>query len=126
MFLCVVSDGDARSEADVAAGRRLFAKDHSDQRRLAGAVRPDEPADDAVRNGERDAVERDDAAEAYADVLDGEQCIVMHASSRHVFPWSRTAAVRGLRSCAHPDDRQCSHSRGRVRKILPAQECFPL
>ena len=44
------------------------ARHDVEQRGLAGAVRPDHADDLAARDGERDAGERDDAAEAHADV----------------------------------------------------------
>src|SRR5690606_23421732 len=51
----------------------IEAADHVEQRRLAGAVRADERADRSAADREAQPVERDDAAEADADVLDPEQ-----------------------------------------------------
>jgi hypothetical protein len=53
--------------------RPVQARDDVERRRLACAVRTDQAHDLALVGVERDAVERDDAAEARGDVLDGEQ-----------------------------------------------------
>ena len=48
-------------------------RDHVERRRLAGAVRADQPGDRAFLDVERDVVERDDAAEAQGDVAHREE-----------------------------------------------------
>ena len=60
-------------EQDVAAIGGVEPADAVEQRRLAGAVRPDEPEDLAGLDREGDAVERDNAAETQCDVADFEQ-----------------------------------------------------
>ena len=63
----------APGEQDVAPVRRVEAADAIEQRRLAGAVRTDQAEDLALVQRERDAVERDDAAEPQRDVANLEQ-----------------------------------------------------
>jgi len=59
--------GQVIAGEDHAAGRRLVhAREHVEERRLAGAVRPDEADDRADGNGEVDVVDRDEAAELLA------------------------------------------------------------
>src|SRR5207253_4051139 len=59
-------------EADVSALRRVEPAQAVEERRLAGAVRPDEADDLPLAHVERDAVERDDATEADGEVANGE------------------------------------------------------
>ena len=61
-------DAPARRARTAAGGRRVHAREDADQRRLAGAVRADEPDDVAALDVERDACERAHAAEALLDV----------------------------------------------------------
>ena len=68
-----VSSSERPSKRDPALAERVEARQAVEQRRLAGAVRADEADDVAARDRERDAVERDDAAEADRHVLDLEQ-----------------------------------------------------
>ena len=56
------------AEHDGAGRRPLEAGEHVDERRLAGAVRADQPEDLALPQLEVDAVERLDAADVHADV----------------------------------------------------------
>jgi hypothetical protein len=65
-------------EHDRAALAVVQAADAVEQRGLAGAVRPDQPDDAPGRDVERHAVERDDAAEAYPDLLHSQQCLAGH------------------------------------------------
>ena len=60
-------------EAELAGVRPVQARDHVERRRLAGAVRADQPDDLALADVERDVVERDDPAEAAGDVANLEQ-----------------------------------------------------
>ena len=60
-------------EANVAVVRCIETGDHVERRRLAGAVRPDQPDDLPRLHGERDGIERDDAAETLGDVVDFEE-----------------------------------------------------
>ena len=71
-----VSSSERPSKRDPALAERVEARQAVEHRRLAGAVRADEADDVAARDGERDAVERDDAAEADGHVLDFEQRLV--------------------------------------------------
>ena len=60
---------DALAVEEHVTGLRLVeARDHVESRRLAGAVRPDQPRDLTFLDLERHLVERDDAAEALGDV----------------------------------------------------------
>jgi hypothetical protein len=59
----------ARAEQDFAAVALVEARQAVEERGLAGAVRPDQPDDVARRDIEGDPVQRDDAAEADADLL---------------------------------------------------------
>src|SRR5207244_12796422 len=61
------------AEAELARVRAGETGDHVEERRLAGAVRPDQPDDLVLARVERDSVEGDDPAEAPADVLDLEE-----------------------------------------------------
>ena len=63
-------------EGDPALAERVEARQAVEHRRLAGAVRADEADDVAAPHDERDAVERDDPAEAHRDVLDLEQRLI--------------------------------------------------
>ena len=60
-------------EGDAAGIGREGAGDQVEQRGLAGAVRADHREDRALRHLEADAVDRDQAAEALADIVDGKQ-----------------------------------------------------
>ena len=98
--------GRARRTMHPAPRRLVDAADDVEHRRLAGAVRPDEPADLALVDGERQPVERDDAAEAHRDVAHVEQRSTAAASvgppgrsSRSASPWcsmQKRAAGCGL------------------------------
>jgi hypothetical protein len=61
------------SEADVPAIRRVKAAEAIEEGSLAGAVRTDQAEDLSFALIERDAVQRDDAAETKADVVDSEK-----------------------------------------------------
>ncbi len=58
---------------DAALGRREEARDDREQRGLAGAVRSDQRGDAAGVRGKRCAVDGEQAAEAFRDVLDAKQ-----------------------------------------------------
>src|SRR6185436_10024050 len=71
-------------EPDRAAVGLLASADNVKQRRLAGAVRPDQAVDAGLRDGQRDIVERDDATERLAEPRDLK-------NGRHgPHPWRRT------------------------------------
>jgi hypothetical protein len=60
--------GDARSvEDDLAAGGLVDARQHVEERRLAGPVRPDEAHDRAARDEEVHVLDGDQAAELLPD-----------------------------------------------------------
>src|SRR5207302_11285310 len=59
-------------EAHFALGRIEKAGDHVEQRRLARTVRSDDRCDGVAADRKRDALVRPQAAEAHADVVDGE------------------------------------------------------
>jgi hypothetical protein len=69
-------------EHDAPVVRREHARDHVEQRRLAGAVRSDHREDFAGVDLEADAIDRDEAAEPLADAVDLEE----NAHGRR--PWS--------------------------------------
>ena len=60
-------------EADLPAVRPVEAGDHVEERRLPGAVRPDDADDLARRHVERDALVRHEAAEALGHAADLQQ-----------------------------------------------------
>jgi hypothetical protein len=60
-------------EEDVALVRRVEPRDHVERGRLAGAVRPDQADDLALRHVERDPVEGNDPAEPASHVPQREQ-----------------------------------------------------
>ena len=65
---------DARAFHQDIAGTRLIEPGETvEQRRLAGAVRPDQAEDCALMHVEGHAIQRDDAAEHDADVANREQ-----------------------------------------------------
>ena len=57
-------------EEDAAAVRAIEPRDQIEERRLSGAVRPDQPDDLSLLQRKRDVGEGDDAAEPPRDVLD--------------------------------------------------------
>jgi hypothetical protein len=59
--------------ANGAAARPVQARDHVERRRLAGAVRPDQPRNLVLVHRERKLVESEDPSEAPADVVELEQ-----------------------------------------------------
>ena len=69
-------------EAYVAFGRVVEPRDQVEDRRLAGPVRPDQREDLALLDGERNLVDRHDAAEAQGDVVDLEQAHRMRSVLR--------------------------------------------
>ena len=77
------------------SARLVEPADDVEQRGLAGAVRADEGADLALLDGEGQPVERDDATEAHADVLDLEQ--------RHAGPLGDPSVPS--RAVSHPSQR---------------------
>ena len=91
----------ARGAAPCPCGH--VAADRVEQRRLAGAVVPDEPDHLAGHGVEVDVVDRDEPAEAHGEVLGGEHRAVGVASTR--FERDRVAssdaggAVTVLRAC---------------------------
>src|SRR5438094_147025 len=60
-------------EGDLARIRAVQAGDQVEERRLAGAVRADQPGNLALLDRERDVVDGDDASEPLREVLDREQ-----------------------------------------------------
>ena len=106
--------GEARQRAalelDVAVGEAIDAADAVEQRGLAGAVRADQAADLAVADVERDAAQRDDAAEAHRHVGNAEQRIIgpfdRHQAVRAAYRATRSARqrlpIRAPCSVAHP------------------------
>ena len=69
-------------EAYVALGGVVEPRDQVEDRRLAGPVRPDQREDLALLDGERNLVDRHDAAEAQGDVVDLEQAHRMRSVLR--------------------------------------------
>ena len=61
------------SELDAAPSRPKNARDEIHQRRLAAAVRADQPDDGALLHVERDLAERLQTAEAHADLVDPQE-----------------------------------------------------
>ena len=53
-------------EDDAAGGRLVDAREHVEERRLAGSVRPDKADDRTLRHGEVDVVDGDEASELLA------------------------------------------------------------
>src|SRR5262245_13613834 len=76
--------------------RREETAEDPDERRLAGAVRTEEPVDLAARNAERDAVEGPHLAEVARHPLDLDPVIARRI--RHQFSTSRTVAAMPGRS----------------------------
>ena len=57
------------ADAERARVRLLLARDHAEERRLAGAVRPDHADDAAGRQRERQVLDEQPVAEALRDVV---------------------------------------------------------
>ena len=71
--------GDVLVLEDDRARRRLVdARDHVEERRLAGAVRADQADDRAPLDREVDVVDGDEAAELLAELLDLEEKVACH------------------------------------------------
>src|SRR5437899_3087785 len=83
-------------EEDPAGVRLHHARDAVEQRRLAGAIRPDEAQDLAPVEVDRDAVQRDHATEAHIDVPDPEHG---HATGTRLCVRTRTVAI-AFAACA--------------------------
>ena len=64
-------------ERDLAARRHVGAGDHVEERRLAGAVRPDQRDDAATRDVEVDRVDRDQAAEPLRDLAGADEDLIV-------------------------------------------------
>ena len=92
----------AAFEQDIAAIGRVEPADAVEQRGLAGAVRPDQPEDLALLDGERDAVERDDAAEAQSDVADFEQRRAPDGRAGRARAAAPPALATARRRCRNP------------------------
>ena len=60
-------------ERDRTRIRRHGASDHAEQCGLAGAIRADDSEDRALRHGEADPIDREEAAEALAQAIDGQE-----------------------------------------------------
>jgi hypothetical protein len=71
----------AAAQQDPAAGRRHLAGEEVDERRLAGAVRPDDGVDLARLECERDVVDRGEALEALRERL-GDEDRLSHGGPR--------------------------------------------
>src|SRR3954454_15856172 len=76
-------DDRAAFKQNIAAVRRVEAADAVEQRRLAGAVRADQPEDLPRLDREGDTVEGDDAAEAKRDLANFEQRHRGYADTGH-------------------------------------------
>jgi hypothetical protein len=100
-------------EGDLSGVRPVEPRDQVEERRLAGAVRSDQPGDLAGVDRERDVVDRHHPAETAADVFDREEGhratlrrqAVSFRAQRLLIPWGRTSVVVGLsgdRRCGAP------------------------
>src|SRR5215211_3056980 len=105
--------GDAEDvlarERDAAGVRRVEASDHVERRRLARAVRADQPRDLALVERERHVVESNNAAEASRDRVDLEQ---RHARDLRESRAAASLVTPERRSYDEPRD---PRARGRVR-----------
>ena len=81
-------------EAQTATGGVVDAADDVEHRRLAGAVRADQPEDLAIFDLEREPVERDDPAERHRDLIDFEQC------HQFILPLGRQLTARAAATVA--------------------------
>src|SRR5207244_5390397 len=69
------------AEPYLARIRRQEAAHHVEERRLAGAVGPDETGDRAAGDPQAHAVKRREAAEALLHVVDGEERLSRHSTT---------------------------------------------
>src|SRR3954447_2284426 len=117
-------------EGDRSPVRPIEPGDQVEQRRLAGAVRADQPRDLAALDRKGNVVHRDHPAEAAADMLDGEKGhratlrweAVSFRGERHLSLRGRTSVVVGLSG-----DRDCGRAPftfsaldGRGERVSPA------
>ena len=84
----------AAAEANAAGVGRELADELADQRGLAGAVRPDDGVQLALRHVERDGIGGDHAAEAFAQALDLQERVSHGAYSRAVLRCLRARTAR--------------------------------
>ena len=122
------------SKRTLAARRLVDAADDVEQRRLAGAVRPDQPTDLAGLDREGQLVQRHDAAEAHAHLADVEnRQRINHPPGGHTVrapagPAHRSSPAPGLRPTRpgpHPAVHR-SASRGRPgNRVARMDELLP-
>ena len=73
-------------EGDRALVEAVEARETVEQRGLAGAIGPDQPADLAARDVEADLIEREHAAEPHGDAFDGQH---LHSTIANLRSFSR-------------------------------------
>ncbi len=78
-----IGELDGRANLDGARIRLLLARQHAEQRRLAGAVRPDDADDGAGRDGEAEIVDQQAVAVALADVGELDDFIAQALAGRN-------------------------------------------
>ena len=88
----------AGAEPHAACPRRLEAAQHIEHRRLAGAVRSDQPEDRVLRELQIDAVDRPQPAEPHVDPLRQERrrAVAAHASACSTCRETRAASAFGF------------------------------
>ena len=104
-------------EQHFARVRLVEPGDDVEGRRLAGAVRPDQPGDVPFLDVERDAVERDDSAEAQGDVPYLEEGHPQETLNGPTARWQRRASRRARQG--RPRGRGATRA---ARRIPPARE----
>ena len=77
-----VAQLDGVADLDRAGIRLLLAHDHAEERRLARAVRPDDPHDPGLRQRERQPIDEELVAEALAQVLHFDDLVAEPRSGR--------------------------------------------
>ena len=85
-------------DEDAARGRRLEARQHAQQRRLAAARAAEQAEDLAAVDVQRDVVDRDEVAELLGDVLDADVGLRACGSFQRLLLW--------------PVDLRCGHADG--------------
>ena len=84
-------------EHDLARRRRVGARQHVEERRLARAVRPDQARDRAARHDEVDVLDGDEPAELLAHAARLEQQVVAHIGCASISSSSSSSSCNSWR-----------------------------
>src|SRR5581483_5853836 len=112
---------------DLAGGRREVAGDQVEQRRLAGAVGPDDAGDRALGDREGDLADRRQAAEVLGQVADLEQAHAGFRRRRFSRPFTPPGAIRISSTSSSPvANRWKSSRRPRITWVMKTSSPAPI